>query len=173
MLVQICGLPGTGKSTIAAAIADRRAAVLLRIDAIEAAMWRQGLTRQQTGIAAYAVAHAIATPQLVRGLTVIVDAVSPVQAARQGWVGTAAAAGVRLFVIETVCPDAVEHRRRVTTRTSDLPGFTQPTWEEVTETAEGYEPRSDERLVLDTRGDLPACVDEALRYVDETPTSAT
>lgn len=162
MLVQLCGLPGTGKSTIAAAIADRRPAVLLRIDAIEAAMWRHGLTREQTGVAAYAVA----APALTRGLMVIAEAVSAVDAARQGWVGTAAAAGVRLCVIETVCPDGDEHRRRVTTRSSDIPGFTQPTWAEVMATAGGYEPRSDDRLVLDTRRDLDGCVAEALSYLD-------
>ena len=86
MLIQICGLPGTGKSTLAARLADRRPVVLLRIDAIEAAMWRNGLTPDQTGITAYSVAHSVALPHLERGQTVVADAVSAVGAARQGWV---------------------------------------------------------------------------------------
>ncbi len=166
MLVQICGLPGTGKSTIAGRIADQRDVVLLRIDAIEAAMWRNGLTREQTGVAAYSVAHAIALPHLRRGQTVVADAVSAVAAAREGWRGTADQAGVPLLVIETTCPDPAEHRRRVTTRVSDLPGFTVPSWQQVQAIAEEYESRSDRRLVLDTRRGLEACLQDALDYLD-------
>jgi predicted kinase len=165
MLVQICGLPGTGKSTLAAALAERGPVVLLRIDAIEAAMRRNGLTPSQTGIACYSVAHAIALPHLQRGLTVIADAVSAVAAARDGWRGTADAAGVPLRVIETVLPDPVEHRRRVEGRTNDLAGFTLPSWVDVQAVAEEYEPRLDDRLVLDTRRELSGCLQEALNFL--------
>ena len=166
MLIQVCGLPGTGKSTLAARLADRRPVVLLRIDAIEAAMWRNGLTPDQTGIAAYSVAHLVALPHLERGQTVVADAVSAVGAAREGWRGTAEYAGVPLRVIETVCPDPIEHHRRVTTRTSDLPDFPLPTWEQVQTMASEYETRHDERLVLDTRRDLDTCVQDVLDYLD-------
>ena len=166
MLIQVCGLPGTGKSTLAARLADRRPVVLLRIDAIEAAMWRYGLTPDQTGIAAYSVAHLVALPHLERGQTVVADAVSAVGAAREGWRGTAEYAGVPLRVIETVCPDPIEHHRRVTTRTSDLPDFPLPTWEQVQTMASQYETRHDERLVLDTRRDLDTCVQDVLDYLD-------
>ena len=166
MLIQVCGLPGTGKSTLAARLADRRPVVLLRIDAIEAAMWRNGLTPDQTGIAAYSVAHLVALPHLERGQTVVADAVSAVGAAREGWRGTAEYAGVPLRVIETVCPDPIEHHRRVTTRTSDLPDFPLPTWEQVQTMASQYETRHDERLVLDTRRDLDTCVQDVLDYLD-------
>ncbi|MDQ1708854.1 MAG: hypothetical protein QOG49_239 [Frankiaceae bacterium] len=166
MLVELCGLPGTGKTTVAAGIADRRPVVLLRIDAIEAAMWRNGLTAQQTGIAAYSVAHAIALPHLERGLTVIADAVSAVEAAREGWRGTAAAAGCELRVIETVCPDVQEHERRVSGRSNDLYGFVLPSWADVQSAMAEYEPRTDDRLVLDTRADPGDCVTRALAYLD-------
>jgi predicted kinase len=168
VLIQICGLPGTGKSTLAARLAERRPVVLLRIDAIEAAMWRNGLRPDQTGVAAYSVAHSVALPHLERGQTVVADAVSAVGPARQGWRGTAQHVGVPLRVIETICPDPAEHRRRVTTRTSDLPGFPLPTWDQVQTIAAQYEARDDERLVLDTRRDPDACVQEALDYLDRT-----
>lgn len=167
MLVQICGLPGTGKTTIAGRLADHRAVVLLRIDAIEAAMWRNGLTPEQTGVAAYSVAHAIALPHLRRGLIVLADAVSAVSAARDGWRATAELAAVPLRVIETVCPDPEEHRRRVEGRVSDLAGFEMPSWERVQLGAADYEARTDERLVLDTSRDLQGNVDEALAYLDQ------
>jgi hypothetical protein len=70
-------------------------------------------------------------------------------------------------VVETICPDPTEHRRRVTTRISDLAGFTVPSWEQVQAVAEEYESRSDERLVLDTRRQLDACVQEVIDYLDQ------
>lgn len=167
MLVQICGLPGTGKSTLARALVDRRPGVLLRIDAIEAALWRHGLDPATTGVATYGVAHAVALPQLERGLSVVADAVSAVEAARAGWRGTAARAGAVLRVIETICPDPIEHRRRVETRVSDLVGFVVPTWQQVEAAAATYEPRTDDRLVLDThRDDVATCVDRIVDYLD-------
>ncbi len=166
MLVQVCGLPGTGKSTLAARVADARGGLLLRIDAIEAAMWRNGLERERTGIAAYSVAHAVALPHLQRGLVVVADAVSAVEAARAGWRSTAERAGAPLRVVEAVLPDAAEHRRRVTTRATDLEGFELPTWEQVQADAAHYEPRGDERLVVDTRRPVEDCVREVLDLLD-------
>lgn len=165
MLIQVCGLPGTGKSTLSARIADARPLLLLRIDAIEGAMWQNGLTADQTGIAAYSVAHAVAEPHLRRGQDVLADAVSAVEPARAGWRATAAALDTPLCVIETVCPDPHEHRRRVETRTNDLVGFTLPTWADVDGGARTYEPRTDDRLVLDTREHLDDCVEQALAYI--------
>ncbi|MBO3751260.1 ATP-binding protein [Streptosporangiaceae bacterium NEAU-GS5] len=150
ILIEFGGLPGTGKSTLAARLAEETGAVWLRIDEIEGAMRRNGLTADQTGVAAYSVAHDVAANHLRRGLTVIADAVNPVREAREGWRGLVASSDCGHLVIETVCPDGAEHRRRVETRVSDLPGWVYPTWAEVQQTALIYEPRTDHRLTLDT-----------------------
>ncbi|MGA1813956.1 ATP-binding protein [Frondihabitans sp. 4ASC-45] len=165
MLIQVCGLPGSGKSTLSAALADRVPSTMLRVDAIEAAMWKYGIPREQSGIAAYSALHAIAVPNLMRGQTVIADAVSGSEPARAGWVSTAEMAGVPLRVIEVVCPDLVEHRRRVEERKNDLPGFVLPTWDEVETTRAEYEARSDERLVLDSTMPVTEMATMALEFV--------
>lgn len=150
MLVQICGLPGAGKSTLAAAIADVIPVLSLRVDAIEAAMWKYGIPPEQSGLAAYSVMHAVAGPHLRRGQTVVADAVSSVEAARAGWAATAQGCGAKLRVVEVVCPDAGEHRRRVERRSNDLAGFTLPTWDQVERVRAEYEPRHDDRLTVDS-----------------------
>jgi len=150
MLVQVCGLPGAGKSTLSAAIAEWAPALTLRVDAIERAMWKYQIPCEQSGIAGYSIMHAIAVPNLRRGHLVIADAVSGIEPARAGWVSTADVAGVPLRVIEVVCADVDEHRRRVEQRANDWPGFTLPTWDEVQRTADEYEPRTDDRLVIDS-----------------------
>lgn len=151
-LIEFGGLPGTGKSALAGQLAADTDAVWLRIDEIDGALRRHGLTPEQTGIASYGVAHDVAANHLRRGLTVIADAVNPVAEARHGWRDLASAVGARHVVVETVCPDRAEHRRRVETRSSDLPGWVHPTWEQVHRAAEEYQPRTDDRLVLDTTG---------------------
>ena len=160
ILIEFGGLPGTGKSTLARHLALRTRAVLLRVDEIEAALRRNSLTPEQTGLASYSVAHDLAASHLRRGLTVIADAVSPVEAARAGWRELARDCGARHKVIETQLPDTAEHRRRVEERAAahapDTPGWSPPTWPDVERRAAEYRPRTDERLVVDTTGPLAA-----------------
>src|SRR5262245_65158692 len=114
MLIVFGGLPGSGKTTLSAAVARRLGAVYLRVDAVESAMWDSGIDRDQpTGLAAYGVAQAIAAANLHLGATVVADAVNAVEPARAGWRGIASDAGAPLRVVEVVCSDPAEHRRRV------------------------------------------------------------
>src|SRR4051794_16382507 len=110
MLIEFGGLPGSGKSTLAGRLADDLGAVLLRLDDIEGAIRRNGLT---PGAAGYSVTHDVAAGHLRRGMTVIADAVNPVAAARAGWRDLAAELGVRHVVVETACADPAERRRRI------------------------------------------------------------
>lgn len=149
MLVVFGGLPGTGKTTLARRVAEETAAAYLRVDAIEAALGRAGISREQpTGLAAYVVAHAVAEGCLAVGGSVVIDAVNPVEAARDGWRHLAQRVGKPLRVIEVVCSDVVEHRRRVEAREPDLEGHVVPGWSDVEERE--YEPWQEPRLVVDT-----------------------
>ncbi|WP_173508776.1 AAA family ATPase [Sinorhizobium psoraleae] len=85
-LIVTAGLPGSGKSIIAEGLARAIGAPVLSVDPIEAAMWRSDIPKYMTGIAAYEVAAAVAEENLKLGLTVIVDAVNPVEVARATWV---------------------------------------------------------------------------------------
>jgi predicted kinase len=165
LLVEFGGLPATGKSTLAGRLAAETRAVWLRIDEIEGALRRNGLTPDQTGVAAYSVAHDVAANQLKRGLTVIADAVNPVDAARAGWRDLAASVNCEHLVIETRCSDGAEHRRRVETRDNDLPGWVYPTWDQVRETALSYEPRTDDRLTLDTTRAAETSYEEIVAFL--------
>ena len=158
-LIEFGGLPGTGKSTLAAHLADRSGAVWLRIDEIEGAMRRNGLTADQTGVAAYSVAHDVAASHLRRGLTVIADAVNPVDAARLGWRDLARSVRARHVVIETSCTDAAR-LDRLAEREPDVL---------VPLTPDGYEPRTDERLIVDTTRPLSECQAEVARHTGFTP----
>jgi predicted kinase len=129
MLYIFGGLPGSGKSTLAARFAAEYDAVYGRIDTIEQAMRDAGVWVE--GPAGYVVAYSLASDNLRLGLPVVVDSVNPLPVTRDAWREVAKRLGQPFVEIEVVCSDEREHRRRVESRSSDIPGHTPPTWDEV------------------------------------------
>lgn len=148
-LIVFCGRPGTGKTTLATALARALPACYLRVDAAETALKRSGLS---VGIEGYAVVHELAVSNLQLGHDVVVDAVNPVPQSRAGWSEAAARGRARLVMVETFLPDVSEHRRRVEGRSPDIPGHLIPTWEQVvnSEWTPWDEERDGERLRVDS-----------------------
>ncbi|MEV4350227.1 ATP-binding protein [Actinoplanes sp. NPDC049596] len=165
VLAVFAGLPGVGKSTLAARVATELPACVLAVDTVDFTLQRYEVSEPRPGYAAYGVVAALAEVQLANGQHVIIDAVNPVKAARQLWVDLAERLGVPLRVVEVVCGDDAEHRRRVEkryeTRDHDARPTTPPAtlnrtkgdipdWVRVLERQKEYEPYLGPRLVVDT-----------------------
>jgi predicted kinase len=152
------GLPGSGKSTLAQAVARRLQSAYLRIDTIE-----QGL-RELCSVdvqgEGYRLAYRIAADNLRLGTSVVADSCNPIELTRREWEQVALDAGVRYVNIEIVCPDAGEHRRRVETRESTVPGLKLPTWSDVENRK--YDAWTKERIVIDTSKGIADCLEEFL-----------
>lgn len=161
VLVVIGGLPATGKSTIAAALATETATPYVRVDRIEQAIVAWSSLSHPVGPVGYAVAHELALEQLQLGLDVIVECVNPVALTRDAWPGTASAAGAAIVEVEVICSDLEEHRRRVEDRASDVDGLVKPTWAEVVERE--YEPWSRPRVTIDSACTSVASAEQQIR----------
>jgi predicted kinase len=150
MLIVFGGLPGVGKSAIAAGVARRRCAAWLRIDVIEVAMTR-GLgvpAERGIGAAGYVVAYDLARSNLGVGVAVVADSVNPIAETRAAWRAVAASVGAPCLEVEVICSDLAEHRRRVEARLDDPAALCPPTWAQVE--SRTYEPWPEAQLRLDT-----------------------
>lgn len=163
-LIVLGGLPGTGKTTIARALAARIGAVHVRIDSIEQAILRKDGTIALEDMG-YRVGYAVAADNLQLGSSVVADSVNPISLSRDAWRDVATRVGVPALEVEVVCSDAAAHRARVETRIADIAGHKLPNWAEVA--GRHYEPWARERLVVDTARDtVEACVARIVQALD-------
>jgi len=154
MLIVIGGLPGTGKSSLASALARVLDAIYLRVDTIEQAIGDATGHPHAVGAAGYVVAYALAEENVRLGRIVVAEGVNPVLQTRVAWKSVAERANVPLFDVELICSDPIEHRRRVEQRGAGIGGARFLTWSDVSKMA--YEPRAGNRLVVDTAQHSPA-----------------
>jgi len=130
VLVIFAGLPGTGKTALATELARRIGATYLRIDSIEQAITDSSLNIHPVEDAGYLVGYALAEDNLRLGRTVVADSVNPIDLSRTGWLSAAERAGCEGIEVEGVCADAIEHQKRIETRTADISGLKLPTWQD-------------------------------------------
>ena len=156
------GLPGSGKTTLAGLLAGREGATYVRIDTIEQAL--RELCSFEPRDEGYRLAYRLADENLRLGVSVIADSCNPIELTRRAWEHVAVDAGARYVNIEVVCSDVDEHRRRVETRLSSVPGLKLPTWQEVA--AREYEDCTVDRVIVETFGrSEQTCLDALLAHI--------
>jgi predicted kinase len=158
-LVVMSGLPGSGKTRLASALARELGCALVSVDTVERGLHDAGVdAAQPVGLAAYAVANRIVSVQLALGHTVVADAVNHHPDAREAWVSLAREHAHELRVVEVRCSDEVLHRRRLETRDHEL---REVTWEQVVDLRDAWTPWPVPTLVVDTV--VPTDPDDAAR----------
>jgi predicted kinase len=142
------GLPGTGKSTVAALLARELKVPYLRIDTIEQALRHSGEFTKQVMTAGYEAAYEVARDQLRAGVDVIVECVNALTVTRNAWRHVASSQKARIIEVEFVCSNQQEHQRRVQERESTIVGLKLPTWAQVQ--GRKYDPWGEDHLIIDT-----------------------
>ncbi len=111
--------------------------------------------------AGYRAAYSVAEDNLRLGRDVIGNSVNPWMLTRNAWRDAGLRAGAQVAEVEIICTDPGEHRRRVETRTSEVPGLILPDWQAVI--ARDYHAWDRDRLTIDTAGrSVEACIDLVL-----------
>ena len=133
-------------------------ATYLRVDSFE-----QGLKDiyklDQVEGEGYRLSYIIAKDNLLSGNSVIADSVNPWELSRKEWNNVASSTGTRYINIEVVCSDQTEHKKRVETRTVNIPNLKPPTWQEVTN--RDYHKWNMPRIVIDTANkSIENCLNE-------------
>ncbi len=149
MLIILGGLAGSGKSTVAQALARRLSACYLRVDTIEQAIRATAPLAggQDVGASGYVTLARLAADNLRLGQTVIADSVNPLEITRSAFRAVATSAGRPFVEVEIICSDPATHRHRAETRAAEVEGLIPPSWTEIC--ALTYEPWQPD-LRLDT-----------------------
>jgi uncharacterized protein len=166
-LVLVSGLPGTGKSALAAALGERLGAVTLsrdlarqqvtRLAAAERVFTRlSGRHRRGLQRRAGRRLQALVAAELTRGRPVVVEVVAD-PAIRRRLAALAAQHDVLLHSIELVCPDPAELARRLQGR----PG----NWRRVVSRMSGTYLPAPGALVLDSRNQPGQLADQAAEFI--------
>jgi predicted kinase len=161
-LIVFAGLPGTGKTSLARAVARELRAAYLDKDTI-----RDGVTEvaremqltQCTELArpvAYALLVSLARDNLSLGVTVVLDSPARYSAFRDKLENLARTYDASLRLIECICTDEAQLRERVERRGS---------WESYQQERIAFERLSGPRLVVDTAEPVMLNVRKVMTYL--------
>lgn len=150
-LVVVCGLPGTGKTTVAAEIAARLDAPRLRTDVVRKELFPDPEYTEAETEAVYAELFDRARDRLEAG-DVVLDATFRTTGFRDDARATASAADAGFRLVHVECADEVV-RERIRERTDDASDADVRVYEQF---RDSYDPVEGADLVVDNSEELDA-----------------
>lgn len=172
IVVSVSGVQGTGKTTLAKALATRLHAAFVPRDPLMTVLLEAGLPSaglqepriEGVGPLGYQLQTAIMRDQLTVGRSVVLECVAPVWVRDRWWRPAALDLGAGFSTVECVCSDLQVHRRRVQHRAgSGHEAHPQPTWDEVERTMQWYERHPTAVFVADSMRPVEVNVKGALK----------
>jgi predicted kinase len=150
LLVVCCGLPGVGKSTVSAYIAENRSATRLRTDEVRHDLFENPSYTPDEGRRTYEELFERTREQLNAGVDVVVDGTFKHARERDQAETLAADAGTTLRFVHVTCPPAVV-RERIQSRTDDASDADVSVYQKH---RDQFEPLERDHVTVDNSGDL-------------------
>lgn len=166
-LALLCGLPGTGKSYFAAALARRVPLAVLSSDQLRKILVPQPRYSRGEHRRVFAAAHLLLEQLLTAGYQVVFDATNLTERTRQPLYAIAEGAGAPLIILEFTAPEPVV-RRRLERRAAGASAagyadYSDADWRIYCRMREGGDPIDRPAYQVDSTGDITPLVDEVAR----------
>lgn len=177
-LIVFAGLPGTGKSTLARAVARELHAAYFDKDTIKDAAIGLARARKLEGGAEFAGALSyellvpLAKDNLTLGLSAVVDSPAGYRAFQEQVEDLARQLKVELRLVECITTDEAELKQRIERRGETLPDHRTRDWEALQQARARFERLTGPRLVVDTAEPLPVNLRKVLAYLGSPPAAS-
>lgn len=170
MLIMMVGLPGTGKSALARALAERLPALILDKDRVRAGLFAPSAIEYSTEQDDFCMEVMLHTAAYLfskaRNRHIILDGRTfSRRYQRERVYAWARGQGVPVRIIECVCADEMARVRLERDVAQGRHVAQNRSFALYLQVKAQFEPLEEERLVLDTGRDLALCVEEAIAYL--------
>jgi len=173
-LVLVSGSTGSGKSTIANAIACELKCAVGSFDWLMSALrsmpevWRSvELPVEHQREVGWRLLSRLAEQELRQGRSLVFDLVAR-EVPRRDWFALAGRYRAQFRVVECVCSDADLQRQRVAQRSRDIPGWYELTSSDIERSRRNYVPLDEPKLVIDAVRPLPQNLAEVRAFLGAT-----
>ncbi len=160
-LLQMAGMPGSGKSALARVLGRRAGAVVIDKDILKSAAHAAGVDEAQAGAVAYEAMFEQASHMLGQGWSVILDSPSFWKTIPEKGSAIAVDRHVPYYFIECLCPDKHEHARRL----RDRPRLASHPGEEALDVERKTFTPPGPYLRVDTTQSIQRCLELVLDYL--------
>lgn len=161
VLVIVCGLPGTGKTTVAQDVADRLDAVLLRTDVVRKEVFDRVVYTEEQMDATYREMFSRAEKLLRRGKPVVLDATFRKKDSRKLAQDLAQKLDVKFGLLKVECSDEVV-RERIEARQDDESDADFETYRQFQKEVEPFEL---DHVRIDNSGELQQTREQVTEFL--------
>ncbi len=163
MLVIICGLPGTGKTTLAREVAKHIPAVHISSDAIRMMLLRKRTYSEKEKEGVYKAMFKKAEELITGGRSVVLDATFYKKMLREKARAIADKTKSKFFLVECTTPESVLRERMFARKRGE--SESEADFEVYKKIKEIFEPIEDEHLIVDTSQPIERQVRLVMNYL--------